>query len=73
MRYDIWNTDPLRWNKMCLLEKISNLRKFYCTGPCGQSSTVMKNRAVLEEVLNELSTLIAKLMINNDKQNSNHY
>lgn len=48
---DIWNRDPLKWRELPLKEKVEMLRKFHCTGPCGQSSSTLGTRSALNDVM----------------------
>ena len=58
---DIWNKDPLAWVRMTLSEKLEYLRKFHCTGPCGQSSAVLGNRQALDSALQEAVRIVRLL------------
>lgn len=49
----LWLKDILEWNKLPLVEKLEHLRKHYCTGPCGQSSSIQTTRSVTDSVLQE--------------------
>lgn len=50
---DVWNTDPAKWQAMPLVERLEAMRKWHCTGPCGQSSSVMGTRSALDATLRE--------------------
>jgi hypothetical protein len=49
----LWIKDPLRWGKMSLVERLEALRKHYCTGPCGQSHSVLATRSATNIALKE--------------------
>ena len=49
----LWLKNILDWNKLCLAEKLEQLRKHYCTGPCGQSNNVLATRDVTNSVLQD--------------------
>jgi len=50
----LWLKDITKWNSLPLEEKVEALRKHYCTGPCGQSSSVCSTREVTNKVLKEV-------------------
>ena len=49
----MWIKDPLKWEELDIINKLILLKKHYCTGPCGQSSSVLQTRTATEEVINE--------------------
>lgn len=57
----LWIKEPLRWQGLPLVEKLEALRLHYCTGPCGQSMSVMATRSAtnkaLEDAINELTII----------------
>ena len=50
---DIWNTKPAVWKAMSLNDRMEALRKWYCTGPCGQGVRQQGTRAALDMTLRE--------------------
>lgn len=56
----LWLKDILEWNKLPLVEKLEHLRKHYCTGPCGQSSSIQTTRSVTDETLKDVINLMRK-------------
>lgn len=50
---DIWNKDPTAWAEMTLVERLEALRKYHCSGPCGQSSSVLGTRSALDTAIKE--------------------
>lgn len=57
MKRPTWLRDILAWNKMPLSDRLEELRKYHCTGPCGQWSCVMTTREELNKALGEAITL----------------
>jgi hypothetical protein len=55
---DEWNRDPAKWNTRPLAEQLEMLRKFYCTGPCGQSASVLGTRGALDRTIREAQRVI---------------
>jgi hypothetical protein len=51
MKNMLWISDPKKWAGLDILEQLELLRQHYCTGPCGQSSSVQKTREVTNETL----------------------
>ena len=49
----LWIKDPLKWDKLTLVERLEALRIHYCTGPCGQSMSVMATRSATNIALKE--------------------
>jgi hypothetical protein len=49
----LWIKEPLKWRELPLVEKLEALRKHYCTGPCGQSMSVMMTRSATNIALKE--------------------
>jgi hypothetical protein len=49
----LWIKDPQKWDKLSLVERLEALRLHYCTGPCGQSMTVMMTRSATNIALKE--------------------
>lgn len=57
----LWLKDIKKWHALSLREKIKQLREYHCKGPCGQSSSVITTRVVLELALKEVEiVLLAK-------------
>lgn len=54
----LWLTNPEKWGSLRTVEKLELLRKHYCTGPCGQSSSVHKTREATNETLKEAIDLL---------------
>ena len=48
-----WITDPRGWDALPLADRLELLRKHYCTGPCGQSHSVLATRAATSKTLRE--------------------
>jgi hypothetical protein len=55
---DEWNKDPAKWAKRPLHEQLEILRKYHCTGPCGQSSGVIGDRNALDKALREAKSIV---------------
>jgi len=53
-----WIGDIKVWRETPLNLKLRLLKKHYCTGPCGQSSSVLATRSALEGALNEAIKMI---------------
>lgn len=53
-----WLKNPDKWNKRSLVEKLELLRKHYCTGPCGQSNSVLTTREETNKVFKEVINLL---------------
>lgn len=49
----LWIKDKEKWDKLPLVERLEALRLHYCTGPCGQSSSVLTTRSVTNIALKE--------------------
>jgi hypothetical protein len=49
----LWIKDPQKWDKLSLVERLEALRLHYCTGPCGQSMSVMMTRSATNIALKE--------------------
>lgn len=58
---DLWNRDPLKWQDLPLKEKVDMLRKYYCTGPCGQSSSTLGTRSALNSVLLDVIEILSNI------------
>jgi len=56
-----WIKDPIKWEQAPLVDKLEELRKHYCTGPCGQSSSVISNRSTTNKTLREAIETINRL------------
>lgn len=56
----LWINEPEVWQNKSQSDKLELLRKYYCTGPCGQSNQVIATRdatnSVLKEAVKELET-----------------
>lgn len=50
---DIWNKDSITWSTMTLTEQLEALRKYHCSGPCGQSSSVLGTRSALDTAMKQ--------------------
>jgi len=57
---DIWNKDPVTWAAMPLVDRLELLRKWHCTGPCGQSASVIGTRASLDVTIREAQRVAEK-------------
>ncbi len=55
----LWENDPAAWRAMPLGDQLEFLRKWYCTGPCGQSNSVLAARESLNAALKAARTAIA--------------
>jgi hypothetical protein len=57
----LWIKEPLKWRELSLVERLEALRIHYCTGPCGQSMTVMMTCSAtdktLKDAINELEII----------------
>lgn len=57
----LWIRDKQKWDKLPLVERLEALRIHYCTGPCGQSMSVMFTRSAtdkaLKDAINELTII----------------
>ena len=49
----LWLSDYQKWAQLPLPERLEELRKYYCTGPCGQSSATTATRAATGAALRE--------------------
>jgi hypothetical protein len=49
----LWIKDALKWDRLSLVERLEALRLHYCTGPCGQSMSVMMTRSATNIALKE--------------------
>ena len=56
---DEWNRDPAKWHARPLHERLEMLRKYHCTGPCGQSACVQGTIAALDRALREARDMAA--------------
>jgi len=54
----LWLKDPIKWNQLTLVEKLELLRKHYCTGPCGQSCSIITTRSETNKVLLEVIKIL---------------
>jgi len=54
-----WLKDPKRWESIPLSEKLLQLRRHYCTGPCGQSHDVNQTRSVTDQTLREAASVVS--------------
>jgi hypothetical protein len=52
-----WFKDPVAWQSKSLAERLSLLKKHYCTGPSGQSFTAGMIVALTESTLKEAIAL----------------
>lgn len=48
-----WLQDMKGWLDQSLTYRLDELRKHYCTGPCGQSSSVMSTREATDRTLRD--------------------
>jgi hypothetical protein len=57
----LWINDKAKWDRLSLVERLEALRLHYCTGPCGQSMSVMMTRSAtdkaLKDAINELEII----------------
>lgn len=53
--------NPIEWMAQPLLLRLERLRVHYCTGPCGQSSTVLNERSGADQTLREAIKEIERL------------
>ena len=62
---------PAEWLKKPLLDRLEEIRKLNCTGPCGQSSSVISKRTCENQTLLEAITLIKNdtTLLGKDKTN----
>jgi hypothetical protein len=49
----LWIKEPLRWRELSVVERLEALRIHYCTGPCGQSMSVMMTRSATDKTLKD--------------------
>ena len=49
----LWIKDKAKWDRLSLVERLEALRLHYCTGPCGQSMSVMATRSATNIALKE--------------------
>lgn len=57
----LWLKDIKAWNKLKLVEQLEALRQHYCTGPCGQSSSVLTTREVTNKVFLDIIDELNKI------------
>lgn len=57
----LWIRDKQKWDKLPLVERLEALRLHYCTGPCGQSMSVMATRSATNKALKEAMMVIDSL------------
>ncbi len=50
--------DNIEWDKLSLEEQLEALRIHYCTGPCGQSQSVLEIRSRTSNVLKRCKGII---------------
>jgi hypothetical protein len=50
---DIWLRDPKKWKSFSLIDRLNALHTWYCTGPCGQSASVLAARDELSRCVIE--------------------
>ena len=55
-----WMHDPKSWQARPFRDQLEALRNHYCTGPCGQSMSVMTTRDELNRALKKASELQAE-------------
>jgi len=53
MAKPIWENNPTLWRSMPLSQRLEILRKDFCTGPCGQSSSTLARREALDSTLKD--------------------
>jgi peptide deformylase len=61
MTYPLWIRDEDKWTELQLFEQLEHLRKHYCTGPCGQSSNVLKTRQITNDLLKTVSGILKQV------------
>lgn len=64
----LWIKDKRKWDELPLINKLEALRLHYCTGPCGQSSSVMATRSATNAALREAMMTIDSLGRLNQKK-----
>jgi|TARA_R110002167_G_scaffold4502_2_gene20955 hypothetical protein len=47
----MWLTNPIKWTSLDVTDQLEAIRKHYCTGPCGQSSSIASTRSATDAVL----------------------
>jgi len=57
----LWIKDAIKWKEIPLVEKLEALRLHYCTGPCGQSSSILATRSATDSALKEAMKTIDSL------------
>lgn len=57
----LWLKDPVKWESLQLSEKVKLLRKYYYSGPCGQSSSVLATKSALEKTLKEVESALVEM------------
>lgn len=50
--------NPQEWLKKPLLERLEEIRKLNCTGPCGQSNSTMSKRTCEDQTLLEVIEML---------------
>lgn len=51
------NDDPTK----DLVSRLKILRKYYCTGPCGQSSSVLQTRSTTRRIIDDVIRYVEDL------------
>lgn len=49
----LWIKDKAKWDSLPLVDRLEALRLHYCTGPCGQSHSVLATRSATNIALKE--------------------
>ena len=64
---DLWNSDPQAWESMSLTDRLEAMRRWHCTGPCGQSSSVLGTRVTLNKTIYEVASELAAIQARYDR------
>ena len=57
----IYLNNRQKWDELDLDTQVEEIRKHYCTGPCGQSSSVLEIRGRTNKVLIEIKQKLKEL------------
>ncbi len=55
---DTWNRDPAKWSHTPLRDRIEAMRKWHCTGPCGQSAATIGTSNALNTTLRDSKQVV---------------
>ena len=63
----MWLKNQEDWRDLDLLVQLEHLRKYYCTGPCGQSSSTLATRSATDKVMRDIIKELKELRKFKDK------